>query len=227
MSDADDGFLSRWARRKARVQSGLAEPAEPPRPAPPSSPSPAMPGAVATAPPSPGPADDAAAASAPADAVPPAGREPPPTMADVARLTPDADFSRFVGAGVDRDVSNAALKTLFRDPHFNVMDGLDTYIDDYGKPDPIPPAMLRQLTQSSLLGLFDETPAPPPGSGVDAVTAPAASPDGGAVAAVAQSTSGAPSPPPGTEPLPDDDPDLRLQQDDGARRPGAAPEPGA
>ena len=31
------------------------------------------------------------------------------------------------------------MKKLFSDPHFNVMDGLDTYIDDYGKPDPIPP----------------------------------------------------------------------------------------
>ena len=30
------------------------------------------------------------------------------------------------------------MKKLFSDPHFNVMDGLDTYIDDYGKPDPIP-----------------------------------------------------------------------------------------
>ena len=30
------------------------------------------------------------------------------------------------------------MKKLFSDPHFNVMDGLDTYIDDYGKPDPLP-----------------------------------------------------------------------------------------
>ena len=44
--------------------------------------------------------------------------------------------------------SNAALKKLFSDPHFNVMDGLDTYIDDYGKPDPIPPSMLRAHSQN-------------------------------------------------------------------------------
>jgi hypothetical protein len=37
-------------------------------------------------------------------------------------------------------VRNAALKKLFTDPHFNVMDGLDVYIDDYGKPDPCRPA---------------------------------------------------------------------------------------
>ena len=51
------------------------------------------------------------------------------------------------------------MKKLFSDPHFNVMDGLDTYIDDYGKPDPIPPEMLRRMTQSALLGLFDTDPA--------------------------------------------------------------------
>ena len=36
------------------------------------------------------------------------------------------------------------------------MDGLDTYIDDYGKPDPIPLSMLRRMNQSAVLGLFDE-----------------------------------------------------------------------
>ena len=46
------------------------------------------------------------------------------------------------------------MKKLFSDPHFNVMDGLDTYIDDYGKPDPIPASMLRQMVQSQALGLF-------------------------------------------------------------------------
>ncbi|MGN5480548.1 DUF3306 domain-containing protein [Cupriavidus basilensis] len=60
-----------------------------------------------------------------------------------------------------------AQEALFADPHFNVMDGLDTYIDDYGKPDPIPPDVLRRLGQSETLGLFDteETPEatePPP-----------------------------------------------------------------
>ena len=43
------------------------------------------------------------------------------------------------------------MKKLFADPHFNVMDGLDTYIDDYAKPDPIPPAMLRQLASAKFL----------------------------------------------------------------------------
>ena len=82
----------------------------------------------------------------------------------MAQLTPASDFTRFVAPGVDSSVKNAALKTLFTDPHFNLMDGLDTYIDDYGKPDPLPAGMLRQMAQSHALGLFDDEPPPEPKS---------------------------------------------------------------
>ena len=54
------------------------------------------------------------------------------------------------------DVRNAAMKKLFADPQFNVMDGLDIYIDDYSKSDPIPEAMLRAMTSSKFLKLFDD-----------------------------------------------------------------------
>ena len=67
-------------------------------------------------------------------AVPP----PLPTLDDVAKLTRDSDFRRFVAPASIPGCSNAAMKKLFADPHFNVMDGLDTYIDDYNKPDPMP-----------------------------------------------------------------------------------------
>ena len=63
---------------------------------------------------------------------------PPPTLDDVAQLTADSDYSRFVRSDVDDGVKRAAMKKLFADPHFNVMDGLDVYIDDYNKPDPLP-----------------------------------------------------------------------------------------
>ena len=43
------------------------------------------------------------------------------------------------------DVRNAAMKKLFADPHFNVMDGLDIYIGDYTQPDPLPEGMLAQM----------------------------------------------------------------------------------
>ena len=49
------------------------------------------------------------------------------------------------------------MKKLFAsDPHFNVMDGLDTYIDDYNKFEPIPKSMLRQLVSARALGLIDD-----------------------------------------------------------------------
>ena len=65
-------------------------------------------------------------------------------------LTPEADFTRFVKADVDPGVQRAALKKLFADPQFNVMDGLDVYIDDYNKPDPMPAGMLEKI-----VGVYD------------------------------------------------------------------------
>ena len=50
--------------------------------------------------------------------------------------------------GVDESVKRGALKKLFSDPRFNVMDGLDVYIDDYSKPDPIDPAIVRTLAHA-------------------------------------------------------------------------------
>jgi Protein of unknown function (DUF3306) len=74
----------------------------------------------------------------------------------IADLTPDSDFTPFMQSGVDAVDRNAALKKLFTDPHYNQMDGLDIYIDDYGKPDPIPEEMLKRLMASKFLGLFEE-----------------------------------------------------------------------
>jgi len=66
-----------------------------------------------------------------------------------------SEYKEFLRPGVDETLRRAALKKLFRDPHFNVMDGLDVYIDDYSKPDPIPDAMLKALAHAKGL-LFDE-----------------------------------------------------------------------
>jgi hypothetical protein len=49
--------------------------------------------------------------------------------------------------GVLPELRQAALKKLFADPHFNVMDGLDIYIDDYTRPDPIAASVIDQLVQ--------------------------------------------------------------------------------
>lgn len=139
MADEPTGFLGRWSRRKVDIAQG--KPLEEP---------------VAHAPP-------------PADAKAPAAQsqaqqepvEPPPekkalTLADAKLLTKDSDFKPFMAGGVTPDVRNAAMKQLFTDPHFNVMDGLDIYIDDYSKSDPIPESMLRQMTSAKFLNLFDD-----------------------------------------------------------------------
>ncbi len=199
----DSGFLSRWSRRKAQVREGAA-PAEP-QPQPPAAVSavaiPAPPAAVAAVAAPVHPAAQTAAEPANATQAP---AEPPPTLADVALLTRDSDYSRFMASSVQPDVKNAALSKLFTDPHFNVMDGLDTYIDDYGKPDPLPPGMLRQMLQSHVLGLFDDE-APekqPPLVATDAQPACEAAPP--------------------TEPAAHENTDLQLQPDDDAGPASAA-----
>jgi len=51
-----------------------------------------------------------------------------------------SDYRPFLSAGVDETVKRVALKKLFADPHFNVMDGLDVYVDDYSSPEALPAA---------------------------------------------------------------------------------------
>jgi hypothetical protein len=93
-------------------------------------------------------------------------KEAPPsaTLDDVEKIDRFApDFSSFMKPDVDPAVQQAAMKKMFSDPHFNVMDGLDIYIDDYSKPDPIPLEMLKRMVQSDMLNIFrkdsdDEAP---------------------------------------------------------------------
>jgi hypothetical protein len=144
----DEGFLRRWARRKTEARSGI-EPL----------PEPDMPVADAPVEDLPVPVVEAPAqlpALAPADV-------PPPTMDDVARLTSDSDFSAFVARGVDAAVRRTALKKLFADPHFNAMDGLDVYIDDYTKPSPVSEAMLASLehAKNALQRVVEAVEEPP------------------------------------------------------------------
>jgi|SRR5688500_11860971 hypothetical protein len=215
MSD-EPNFLSRWSRRKVQARQGGAL-AEPPAPVS----EPMVVAAVAPA---------AEAVALPAQSVdattPPtetrdATKPPPPTLADVATLTRESDFSRFVAPGVDGEVKNAALKKLFADPRFNVMDGLDTYIDDYSKPDPLPASMLRKMAQAAFLGLVE--PEPPAAAVPEAAAGAAATPEAAAATAAASSTAQAPNaevepaaPCSDTTPEPDENTDLRLQPHDAA-----------
>jgi hypothetical protein len=96
-------------------------------------------------------AEAPAPASAPGVVPPPApgvsGPPAPVELPPVESLTFESDFTAFLRPGVDDKVKRAALKQLFRDPRFNIMDGLDTYIDDYTKADPIPADVLADLMQ--------------------------------------------------------------------------------
>jgi hypothetical protein len=182
-----DGFLGRWAKRKEAVRKGEEVQPEPaPLPSP-----------------QPSPASGRGSEEA--------GQPPPPTLADTESLTPASDFTRFTARGVAPEVKNAAFKKLFADPHFNVMDGLDTYIDDYSKPDPIPPEMLRQLASAKFLKLFKEEE-----EGEEERPRRRESAEGPAAPAVAQSDLCS------DLPTDDADPDLRLQPDHapGPRGPG-------
>lgn len=127
-----DGFLSRWSRRK--IQGEEAQESE-------------------------RPSKELAEITAPTtDEQAP----PPVTLEDVEKIDRFApDFSSFMQPNVDPAVQQAALKKMFTDPHFNIMDGLDIYIDDYSKSDPIPAEMLKRMVQSDMLSLFKNQDAQP------------------------------------------------------------------
>lgn len=136
----DDNFLSRWSRRK--IDARTAAPA----------PSPVPPG-----PATPPPKGEAAASSTPAPATP----EPRP-LPPIESLRFESDFSAFMQPHVDAALRRQALKTLLTDPRFNVMDGLDVYIDDYTKADPLPDGWLAQMRQFAQLGNHEPGVTDPP-----------------------------------------------------------------
>lgn len=147
MTEERGGFLGRWARRKSDALQG--KPLEEPAPVAPGGNA----GAIAAPPDGTQSAPAAAPPSGP-DAPVPAEKEL--SLNDVRLLTKDSDFKPFMAEGVGPEVRNAAMKKLFADPHFNVMDGLDTYIDDYSVSEPIPESMLRQMASAKFLKLFDD-----------------------------------------------------------------------
>jgi len=93
------------------------------------------------------PAAPAAAAPAAPTTKPDADTEPP-LLPRIEELSLESDFRGFLHPKVDENVRRAALRKLFSDPHFNVMDGLDVYIEDYSKTEPIPAAMMAGLKQA-------------------------------------------------------------------------------
>jgi hypothetical protein len=206
-----DGFLGRWSKRKLEVKEGKpveAEPAVQPAPAPEG-----VPEREAVEQPLP-------VASGAERAVATSAEQPPLTLEDVKALNAESDFSRFTASNVAPEVKNAAMRKLFSDPHYNVMDRLDVYIDDYSQADPMPQSMVRQLASVKFLGLFaseeEQEKAQADLQARDGSNNPT-------LQTVAQSQTAPPAVP---EPFQDHaDPDLRLQQDDAA--PGEDPGHGA
>jgi len=143
---------ARWSARKRAARSGDAsqDPAAKPAAA-------VVPAQQVPAP----PPMDAAAVAAP----------PTAELPDPATLTYDSDFTVYMTGKVDESVKRLALRRLLRDPRFNVMDGLDVYIDDYTQSDPIPPSMLAELVHSRVtLDPFNAREAAPPPSGAESAS---------------------------------------------------------
>jgi hypothetical protein len=123
----DENFISRWSRRKSASKAG-----------------PDRPTADAV------PAQAGIQGEEPAE---PQTQAPDP-LPPVESLTPESDFTPFMKPEVDADVKRKALKVLLQDPRFNVMDGLDVYIDDYSKPDPLPEGWLEKMGAMKYLGAY-------------------------------------------------------------------------
>jgi hypothetical protein len=193
-----ENFFSRWSRCK---QAAVSE-----------APAPAVPAVVTPVPAAP-------VAETPAVAEPAAPAAPLPTLEDVQALQPGAGVQPFMQRGVAPEVRNAAMKKLFADPHFNVMDGLDVYIDDYSLPDPMPAGMLRQMASAQFLKLVPEEAPARQGEPGQALPLNPASPDGIEVVAQSPDSSACADPPI------HDNPDLQLQPDPAPADPQPGPGP--
>ena len=144
----DERFLSRWARVKHRAQAQAVPVAEQ------STGIASIDGAVRNTssggPDKPKVSEDAGAKGILPDS------PVPDALPSLDSLTPQSDFSPFMARDVDPQLRNLAMKKLFTDPHYNVMDRLDIYIDDYSTHPPLSLDVIRQMSISKTLGLFDD-----------------------------------------------------------------------
>jgi hypothetical protein len=134
----DRGFLRRWSQRKSAAARR------------PTSPTPQAPAASAPTAATGGPSTDRAVAAGTLPAQQPdpvrgTPRDPAAELPPVESLGFDSDFTRYLAPKVEESLKRRALRKLFSDPRFNVMDGLDVYIDDYSKSEPIPANLVGEL----------------------------------------------------------------------------------
>lgn len=138
-----ENFLSRWSKRKleVRAREKLAEDA---------------PDLQVSVPLQGSDANQANAVSELGDSQPKAQTPsqpelPLPTEADLLAVKQGGDIKAFMVDKVSTELKNKAFKALFSRPEFNVMDGLDIYIDDYNKFTPLSQEDIGKMTLSKQL----------------------------------------------------------------------------
>jgi hypothetical protein len=87
----------------------------------------------------------------------PVQNQKPVELPPLESLNFESDFKAFMHSKVEESIKRAALKKLFADPRFNVMDGLDTYIDDYTKAEPFSEGLFERIE-----AVREKLLAPPP-----------------------------------------------------------------
>ena len=149
MSTEPEPFLARWSRRKREAEREAERPAE---------------GAATALPAAPPSVPDSERAEQVAPVASSLVREadattdvPLPPIESLDGLR--SDYQAFFQQPVSDDLRRAALKKLFADPHFNQMDMLDVYVDDYTQFEPLPAAMRMRLPSARAFLLDSERAA--------------------------------------------------------------------
>ncbi len=135
--DREEGFLSRWSRRK--LESGEDQAEDP----------------------------STSIASSEQQEEGGEDLEPAPVLTDadmppLEDLGEHSDYSGFLSPGVSENLRQAALRKLFRSAKFNVCDGLDDYAEDYTKFAPLGDVItadMRYHMERALKKLVDDEEA--------------------------------------------------------------------
>jgi hypothetical protein len=182
MSAELESFLARWSRRKREAEREAERPAGIAAPELPSAPTAKVGGEAAAG-------DGPVSVSGPAREPTPTSEVPLPPIESLDGLR--SDYQAFFQQPVADELRHAALKKLFADPHFNKMDMLDVYVDDYTQFEPLPAALrvrlpsARDFLSDSERAVLEAAEAPTgasgdasgmsavdPGAGCDAVAGP-------------------------------------------------------
>ncbi len=125
---SNEGFLSRWSRRKVETREEIVTPVQPV--------------VVEVA--------EEAPVAVPAEIPPEVTQEEQDTIVadlpDVESLTEESDFTAFLQEGVPRELQKLALRKLWRsNPIFANLDGLNDYDEDFTKIIPLAEGVAEEL----------------------------------------------------------------------------------